>query len=234
MSKLNDALQLSGKRVLISKANSTVLICVSITVAIVVFVGVAGKSLVSKMSYQNTVIEKRQTAADTLKRNVTSAQELNTSYQAFEGAPESVIGTKDKNSKVVLDALPSKYDYPALVTSISELVKGSGAVLSGINGSDAELTAEQSSVDPVPVEIPLDVSVSGNYASIQKLIADFQRSIRPIHLLTVQITGSDDQLQATFKIKTYYQPEKKIDIVPKVVPGPNGTAPAKPTGAAQS
>lgn len=222
MAKFN--LQVSSKHLQIDKANSLILISAAITTVIVVFSLVAAQSLIKQMSYQNKVIGMRSTANRQLGDNIKSVTALKTSFEAFENSSESVIGTSDKNSKIVLDALPSKYDFPALATSLEGLITTSGSTVEGITGTDDEAQAAQNSATPQAIEIPFSISSKGNFASAQTLITNLQRSIRPFTVTALNLSGSDSSLQMRVTAKTYYQPEKKLEVQQKVIAGPNGAA----------
>jgi hypothetical protein len=222
MAKFN--LQVSSKHLQIDKANSLILISAAITTVIVVFSLVAAQSLIKQMSYQNKVISLRSKANKQLGDNVKSVTALKTSFEAFENSSESVIGTPDKNSKIVLDALPSKYDFPALATSLEGLITESGSSVQGITGTDNEALAAQNSASPQAVEIPFSISSKGSFVSAQTLITNMQRSIRPFTITALNLSGSDTALQARVTAKTYYQPEKRLEVQQKVIAGPKGTA----------
>jgi Tfp pilus assembly protein PilO len=215
---LKDNFKLSNKHLKIDKANQLILIAASISIAAVMFSVIASQALIKQMKYQNLVISKRNQANNQLAKNVKAVQPLVASYETFDGSPESVLGSKEKNSKIVLDALPSKYDFPALATSLEGIMAGSGVKIDGISGTDDEASAAQDSASPAPIEIPFSLSGTGNFGSVQKLIADLQRSIRPVQINNLSFTGSDSTLQISVSAKTYYQPERKLEIKESVVP----------------
>ncbi len=214
--------QLSTKHVLVDKANTTVIIAAAAAAAIVVFSLFASKALIDKISYQNKVIGKRSTANEQLEKNIDSKNQLVASYTAFSESPESVLGTPESNSKIVLDALPSKYDFPALATSIDGIITGAGMAVESINGSDLETSAEQSNVSPTPVVVPFEFLAKGSYDAARKLITDLQRSIRPFKVISVDFTASEGGI-VTVRVagETYYQPAKDLGIQSKKV-GKNG------------
>lgn len=212
-------LRVSSKHLKIDKANTLVLVATAVTTVIVVFSLVAAQSLWKQISYQNKVIDLRGKANTQLEKNIKSVDSLKTAYDAFENSTESAIGTADKNSKIVLDALPSKYDFPALATSLEGLIAGSGSTISSITGTDDEENAKQDSGTPLPIEIPFNVSAKSNFTSAQQLLADMQRSIRPFQITELGLTGNDGNLQVKIVAKTYYQPEKKLEIEQKVITG---------------
>lgn len=223
--------KVSSKHLQIDKANSLMLIATAATTVIVVFSLVAANSLWKQMSYQNKVIGLKSDANQQLEKNIQEAENLKIAYDAFENSTESVIGTADKNSKIVLDALPSKYDFPALATSLEGLINGVGAKIAGINGTDNEAQAEQNSATPQAIEMPFELSADGSFATMQKLIADMHRSIRPFKITALNLTGSDGSLNAKVTAVTYYQPEKRLEVEQKIVPGPSNSTPQTSTNA---
>lgn len=209
---------LTGKHIAVDKANTQVIVAVSVAVASIVFALFASLSLFEKIKYQNKVISARNKASAQLTKNVESTQTLVNSYVVFDSSTGSVIGTSDKNSKIVLDALPSKYDFPALATSLESIVRGAGLAVSSIAGHDEEATAVQSSVEPTIVAIPFDVAATGNYESVQRFIKDLERSIRPMKIKTVQISGAQNSLTVLVSAETYYMPARELGVVEKLVP----------------
>lgn len=207
----------SRKRILIDRANSSIFALLAFTTFITVACLVVSKNLLAQNSYQQKVIGEREKSLKQLKANVSAANNLVVAYKALDAAPESVIGTKDKNAKIILDALPSKYDFPALATSLEKILVSGGYTIESITGSDQETSAEQNSASPQPIEIPFQIGARGNYAAIQKLVADFERSIRPFVISTVELSGSDAAVKIGIEAKTFYQPEKNLDIQTKVV-----------------
>lgn len=214
-------LKVSIKHLQIDKANSSILVAAAVTTAVVVFSIIAAKALLTQMSYQKKVINLRNKANIQLEKNIKAAYPLVASYQTFEESAESVIGTADRNSKIVLDALPSKYDFPALTTSLEGVINSSGLKINSISGTDEEAEAQQDSVNPKPIEIPFTLSASGNFNSAKSLILNFERSIRPIKVSTLTLSGDTSSLNIDVVAKTYYQPEKKLGIQQNVITNGN-------------
>jgi Tfp pilus assembly protein PilO len=218
----------STKRALIDKANARTVIYVSVAAAVLVFSVVATKTLISQAGYQGRVISAKRVAVNQLKSDITATTQLKSAYIAFTNTPQNVIGgdpdgtgaQDGNNAKIVLDALPSSYDFPGLATSLEGLLTAqSGITINNITGTDNEIAqgSDQSSSDPQPTSIPFSVSVSGDYSSLQGVINTFENSIRPIQILTLQLSGSDPNLSMTITAQTYYQPAKSLNITQKVV-----------------
>jgi hypothetical protein len=203
---------ISTKHLLVDKNSTIILYAAAITIAVVIFAIIATNALVKQMSYQNNVIKLRAEANKQLQANIVAADSIVVAYQQFENAQESVIGTADKNPKIILDSLPSKYDFPALTASLEALVRDSGASLVSITGTDEEALAARDSINPQPIEIPFRISASGSLAGIQLLIDKLELSIRPIKIISLTIRAQNTAITADISALTYYQPEKILDI----------------------
>src|SRR6266568_2769573 len=150
----------SIKRSLIAKSNVKIVVAISGACFVVVFCAVASVSLLSQLAYQNHIISADKSALKQLKSNIQAAQSLETSYGAFTGTPTNIIGGNPNgagpqdgnNTKIVLDALPSKYDYPALATALENLLSNQSVQIQSITGIDdaASQAGNQSSPDPTP------------------------------------------------------------------------------------
>lgn len=220
-------LEISSKRLQISKANVFIVMVVSIACFVTVFALTASKTLLSQRSYQANVISKKVTAKKQLQDNIKARDQLVTQYKTFAtSTPNAIGGQRDgnadrdgDNAKITLDALPSKYDYPALATSLEKLMTSTGLSIASISGTDDETNQSGSSTSgtPAPVEMPFTVSFSGTAASTQAFFAVLQNSIRPVQVSQITISGTDAKLTTTIVAKTYYQPEKKLTIKSEVV-----------------
>ena len=229
--------QLSTKRLAIDKANTTLMLFLAIAVFITVFCLVASKALLDQRAYQSLVISKKKVALKQLEDNIKAVDELSESYQKFASADPNILGgspTADtdnggENSRIILDALPSKYDFPALTSSIEKVLGSNGFNISSLAGIDEETTraAEASAGVPTPIEMPFSVEVStDSLANSRKYLQLFERSIRPMQIQTLTIKGETNSLQINVTVKTFFQPEKKLDI--KTEPVTSGKAAAKP------
>ncbi len=214
MAKINsDNFKLSSKHLQIDKSNTKVLIYISLAVVALVFAIVASLSLWKQVQYQNKVLSLRNKAVDQLEKNKKATAQLQAQFVAFDTATESIIGNSDPNSKVVLNALPSKYDFPALITSIDNLgQKTPGISLDALGGIDEQLTAQQSSSEPAPVEVPLSLSGQGSYDAVKQFIKNIERTTRPIKIKTISISGAEGSMKADVVAVTQYQPLKVLEI----------------------
>lgn len=218
----------SFKQLQIDKATTTIMMFIAAAVAVLVFTLFSARALLAQRSYQAKVISQKQKAKKQLAANITAKDSLVDSYQEFVQRQENVLGGSSSgqgendgdNAGIVLDALPSKYDFPALTTSIEKLLAETslGVRIESINGTDDEIAQSEADVTvPKPVEMPFQLSVSGSYSSLAALVGGFERSIRPFNITALSLSGRDDALRMDMTAKTYYQPEKKINIQLKEV-----------------
>lgn len=218
---------ISSKRALIDKSNSSLVIITSVAAFIVVFSLVATKTLISQAAYQNRVIDAKRTAVNQLKTDKSAVSALQSSYNAFNGTSQNIIGGDPNgngpqdgpNNQIVLDALPSSYDFPALATSLEKILTSQNVTINSITGTDDEVaqSSNTSSGSPQPVAMPFEVSVTGSYQSIQGLVSEFEHSIRPFQIQTITLSGDESSLSADITAQTFYQPAKTFNIGSKVV-----------------
>lgn len=199
-----DAL-IHNKRDLIQKARSSQFAVIIIASVIIAASIIGIKILWAQRSYQATIIDKKAKASDQLEANIAAVAKLEDEFKKLESS--------QINSGLVLDALPSKYDFPALATSIEKMTAISDVELDSFVGEDLSASSVGSQGQPVAVEIPFSVSVLGSYENIMKFVDNMQKSIRPFNIIEMSIQASGEgNLQADFRMKTYYLPSKSLEI----------------------
>ncbi len=215
----------STKHIQIDKANTTVVLLVGFAAFISVFSLVSAKALLSQRDYQNRVIKQKTIARDQLEQNIKAVQPLTESYKKFVSDQANVIGgvasgsgeLDGDNAKIVLDALPSKYDFPAVVSSLDKLLKSNSFQLENITGIDDEINQQAATVNGI-IEIPFQISVNGRYDGVKEAIVLLERSIRPFQIDELTFTADEkSDIKLVIKGKTFYQPEKSLKITTKEV-----------------
>lgn len=199
----------STKRQAIDKAKSTVFVAMVIASILVSFSIVTINFLWGLRGYNTRVTAEKESVRDTLEENISNAEALRQSFSTFESG--------DVTSKEVLDALPSKYDFAAIITSLDSLAKRSGMLLTGFTGDDQSAEAMQSSTRPEAIAIPFTIEVEGDYEGLQEFMNNLELSIRPMQVESVEISGSDENITANISISTFYQPQASLDVETKVV-----------------
>jgi Tfp pilus assembly protein PilO len=218
---------LSTKRNLIDRANTTVVVMVSTAVFLMVFSLVATKTLVSQANYQGRVIAQKRKAVNMLKKDIEAAKKLKKSYTAFTSTSQNALGGNPlglgqqdgNNAKIVLDALPSKYDFPELPTSLEALLASQGVKINMIDGRDEEIaqSSNKESSAPKSIVMPFEFTVAGDYDSIKNVVSAVERSIRPMQVISLDVSAEQKELTLAIKAQTYYQPATSLNIRKVVV-----------------
>ncbi len=202
----------STKRNLIGKANSFIFVAaivgsVSLSIAVV-----SGKILLDQHSFNLRVMKEKRTARNNLSHNIKQLSTLKNNLVSLDGTPY--------NSKVILEALPSKYDFPAVGSSIEFIAKNSGQDMTKFKfgGNDLGDTPLSKSPLPTPVPIPFSAAVAGSADKVFTFLSDTERSIRPISVRTLELKGSDgSNVLLDISADTYYQPTKDLRISTKEI-----------------
>jgi len=221
--------RISTKKIQIDKANSMVVAVVGVSAFLVAFSLVSIKSLLARRSYQAKVISAQEKARDTLTGNINAVNDLKIRYNEFTSRTENIIkgssvgsGPRDgDNARIILDALPSKYDYPALASSLEKILLDKGYKIDSISGVDQEVTQNGANAAAVQqaVDMPFTVAAVGSYKGMVDLLVTFRKSIRPLYIqkLSFDAGGEVDSVKLSIEGKTYYQPERTLNITEEVV-----------------
>ncbi len=202
----------------IKKYNNQIVMFLGLGIFLTLFFLASSKVLLAKYNYQNKVIGLQQKALTTLNQDIAASNSLKSSYSNFVNKQVNIIGgiaslpnsiKGGDNAKIVLDALPSSYDFPELVTMLQSLLLSQGVTVNSISGTDQSgNTSSSSGVTPMPFQL----SVSGSYTQIQNLMNAFESSIRPIDIQQIHLSGSQSNLTLVISAQTYYQPGIKFVI----------------------
>lgn len=219
-----------SKRLKTNKSGTNLIVVVAIATVVTVFCLVSAKTLLSQASHQKRVLDARNAALKQLESNINDANTLSQQYQVFQsGNPTNIIGGKNStdtnlqppdgdNARIVLDALPATYDYPALVSSVAKILNNNRFNNQSIEGTDESASIKNvSSAKPETKTITLEVQGTANYKAIQSLLRDLERSIRPFDVMKVDIKGAESNMTVVLNINTYFQPSLTLDLVYKEV-----------------
>jgi hypothetical protein len=220
---------LSSKHLKIKSANTIIIISVSVTVFIVMFSLVSARALLSQASYNQKIIGEKKDALDIAKKNRESVKDLEASYRSFAtetvnvlgGDPEGTGALDGSNPKIVLDALPSEYDYPALSSSIEKILLENSYQIDRIGGSEDSGNSggriSSTGIGSSAVGIPYPLSIVSTAEGTKNLLDILERSIRPFYVESLEISGSDASMTAKINTRTFYQPSKSFTVTTKVV-----------------
>ena len=217
----------SQKHEVISKTNTNMLVAIGVATFVVVFSIFATKALVSQSFYHNRVILEKDKALKQLKDNEAAVNELKNTFDAFQAEQENILGgnqTGDgaldgSNAKIVLDALPSAYDYPALSSSFEKILKDGGYDIDSIGGIEdvALLESNTPTGQAKPIEVPYSFSITSSLEGTKKLLETLERSIRPMYVDGLKIQIGQGTLQTRVELHTFFTQQKTFQVTNKVV-----------------
>ncbi len=225
------------KRTQIAKANRTMFMWIAAASVVVGASGVAGYFLVQKLVYSEKVlIEKNKTLA-TLEKNNKAVADLRKSVDVLD-TNQALMSIKanddDRALQVVLDALPADANSLAFGASLQN------KLFAGIDG----LTIESMSISPTADEsatadsegtgssaapsgdgsesgtssIDFQFMARGNSDALRHLLANLERSIRTIQVLSMDIETQEGVQTLTVSARTFYEPKKTIQLREEEVP----------------
>lgn len=217
----------SIKHDIIDKNNNTVLIAVAGATFVFIFCAFAARALISQSLYHGRVIGEKEKTLDQVRSNLAAVEELKQSFDAFQSEPINILGGNPSgdgpldgnNAKLVLDALPSKYDFPALSSSFEKILKTGGYDIGSIGG--AEDISLATSVDAAgvvqPVQIPYSFTVNADRPSTQTLLETLEKSIRPMFVERLLIQSGETILETRVTLHTYFAQSKTFELGSKEV-----------------
>jgi hypothetical protein len=209
------------KRQQIEVAGRNMFAWVVVAAVAVSFCLAAGQYLFSKWQYNNKVLTAKYQASDTLAQNIINAKDLKKEVDSL--IANSDLGAvktdpSDSNLKSILDALPTTSDPAALATSLQlAILSHSGVTIESITVPPEPEQAADVIIPSNPQEIRFSFIASGSYAKVQAMVADLERTIRPISVQSINVTGNDANLRATIDAVTYYQPPKSVNAIQELV-----------------
>ena len=217
-------MNVSLKHVQIDKANTVVVAAVAIAAFVLVITSFAVIALLDLRSYQAQVIKEKEATRDLLESNLVAAEELQRSYQQFNQAPVNVIGgisdgdgqNDGSNARIVLDALPSSYDFPALITGIERILVNAAVSILDISGTDEEIESRDLG-GAEPIAMPFSFEITTNYDSLRSLFDTLEQSTRPYSIDSFEMRGDDDDLTFEVRARSYFKPGITFELGEKVV-----------------
>jgi hypothetical protein len=195
---------------------------------VTMFCLVASKAVFSQNQYQGRVTKAKEAAHKQLQDNLAAFDTLVASYKKFDGKTTNIIGGNKNaagdndgtNSKIILDALPSSYDFPALTSSLEKILKDRHLNVTSISGTDDQLAQQSNTTSASPTANPIPFTFgigNANYTDVQNLVKALQSSIRPMAIDSLDLSGGASNMTLNVNAHTYYQPGKSVNITTKVV-----------------
>lgn len=221
---------LINKKLKVGKSESRIVLIVAVATIVTVFSLVSAKTLLGQAAYHKRVLDARRDALKQLNANIAAANTLVNQYQIFQtGNTTNIIGGKNStdanlqppdgdNARLVLNALPAKYDYPALLSSITKLLNNNGFSNQTIDGKDESGTVKsEPTAKPEATTMILTVNGTANYQAVKNMVKDLERSTRAFDITKMEIKGTESNMSVTLTLNTYFQPALSLDITTKEI-----------------
>jgi hypothetical protein len=218
---MNIRQSVSFKQLALSKANTQMVAVTAIAAFITVLCLGAANYFMGISSYQAKIITADKLADNHLRSDVVAKNQLVSDYRKFGSANPNILGTPNQsgsyiynNATIILNALPSQYDFPALISSIQALLQKDNFNVTSIGGTDNSASVSNApSNSPQPVSIPFSFSITNaNYQQVQQLFTQMQEAIQPLQVENVILSGTDSDMTVTVNAQTYFQPAKEFKI----------------------
>jgi hypothetical protein len=237
---MNDEKPLTGvrKRAQIDSTNKQVFTWVAGAAAAAVIAVVVTLNLSQTIAYQTKVNGELGKTADTMKQNIENVKQLRLNIDALSSSQNlNLAAIKDPDStplQVILDALPTKEDRVNIGSSMQRKVLAPSGVgitsLGTVSVGNVETGVGGASGGLHPTAQPISFSfvISGSYEVIHQALKDIERTIRPIVITSLNLQGTQLNLQASVTVTTYYVPPVSWQTSKTTVPVGN-EAPADAT-----
>ena len=205
------------KRQQIDSSNKTMFIFVAISAFVVGIALVVAFFLVQQIIFHSKIMLEKQNTITTLDKNITAAKELKDNLRVLDtNEALSSVKLKPESSTLqsVLDALPSEPNADALGASLQRVFVG------GVDGLTLEsLTVGSHDIVDAGTEnsIPFTLSVSGSAVQLKNLLTRFEKSIRVIHIQSIDMQASESKLTMNIRGSAQYEPAQHIQLENKVV-----------------
>ncbi len=213
------------KRQSIDRSGRIVFVWVTIASVVVTVAIILAQAVFKQMMFNNKVTSAYSKTNSTIVKNIKSYDTLRTEVGKLIANKELTalrVMPEDTAVQVVIDALPTTNDTVSLAASLQQSVLArSGVKIESITfvGSDATTTtstgiskSQSQSTQSSLAEIPFIVQASGSYEVIQRMISDMSKSIRPISIQNVKLSGASTNMQVQVQAKTYYAVPPTIDL----------------------
>lgn len=221
------------KRNQIQKANRTMFIWVTVISAFFGTALVVMSFLIQILMFNEKILKIKSDTISTLDQNIKNISELEAQVRLIdtnEALAKLKAKPEDQAVQVILDALPSEANSPALGSSLQN------KLLAGIPGLSPDLPI---SVEPVSgvenligdgnvvsaVEtekvgsntISFSFTATGNNDALRAVLQNLEKSIRTINALSIKIESQGNNQQMVVQGEAYYENEKVVELKDLVV-----------------
>lgn len=216
------------KRQQIATSNKAMFLWVAGASVLVAFALVVSIFLAKQIIFIEKVLIEKNNTIGNLDKNLETADELNRNVDKLRADENLTLvrsTASDNNLDVVIDAMPYAADDVALGSSLQTALLTGASIESLSVESTSESSESSSGTDTSFLEqvgdeqaIVFSFKATGSSDQLQEILDRLNRSIRPIHIISMQVESAGaNNLTATVQAVTYYQPKKTVELTEKVV-----------------
>ena len=219
------------KRTLIAKTNKMMFLWIAAASAIIGIALVVGYFMAERMLYHEKVLAEKQNTVNILKKNNETIPEIEKQVRVLDTNSNLMLARANENDqavRVILDALPSEANQLALGASLQKKLIASvpGLVLDSIQVDSVETGIADATAEAVPVEgeeasstaITFTIKVTGSSSDLRSLLQAFERSIRQINIINLNIESLENGQSMTVQGQAFYEQARELQLYEKVVP----------------
>lgn len=215
------------KRQQIASSNKAMFLWVAGASVLVAFALVISIFLAKQIIFTEKVLIEKNNTIGTLDKNLETASALDKNVKKLRADKNLTLArssASDNNLDVIIDAMPYAADEVALGSSLqSALLTGASIESLTVESTNTDTVTggtDTSFLDQVGTAQPIIFSfkATGTSEQLENVLDRFNRSIRPINILSLQLESAGaNNLTATVQAVTYYQPKKTVELTEKVV-----------------
>lgn len=208
------------KRQQIENAGRNMFLWVAIAAALVGTAGVVGVSLFQRMVFNQRVISEKNNTVSVLKNNNEIVEDLKNNVRVLNTNAQLRQTPRSDGAEpltVVLDALPAQANADALGTSLQEKLFNVGGItienLSPTSTAAQTSTADdaENSVGTIGYQFTVTTS-SSNINALKQVLRNFERSIRAINVISLEIEQQNNRVSMSGELEAYYLPEATVEL----------------------
>jgi|GEM_PF-6915407 len=193
----------SAKKALANQEASKALKMLSFAAVALALGLVAVNYFATSLDFHRQVFSKKSAVENQLEANAKALSSLENAFKNIENngpRPEEVFA-----------AIPTSGDFPNTSASIESIANRSGVELKNINFTN-ETGETPGGIDtyaeprPAIKEITLTVEFSGSYQSVREAIGRLENSRRVFKVNSVELSGTNRNVNALLALSTYYVP----------------------------
>lgn len=193
----------SAKQALANQEASKALKMLSFAAVTLALGLVAVNYFATSLNFHRQVFSKKNEVESKLEANAEALKSLENSFKNLENngpRPEEIFA-----------AIPTSGDFPNTSAMLENIANRSGVEVQNINFSNESGEAAGSRdtyAEPQPAvrEITLTLEINGSYGSVREVIGRLEDSRRVFRVNSVELSGTNDNVNALMGISTYFIP----------------------------